>query len=280
MYGALALIRFSSPSIESLRNDLSKPKESVVGSATNAATFESAISFKNVCISYPDHPEKMVISNFSGVISKGSHVGFVGSTGSGKTTLVDAVAGLVGLQTGNINIDGVNLNCIDNRGWQSQIGYVPQDSFLVDDTIAGNVAFGISPSEIDFSQVEAVLRTVSLDEFVAELPSKWLTFVGEGGAKLSGGQKQRICIARALYRNPNLLILDEATSALDTITEDKVMNRLLAPGNGITVINIAHRLRTVKRCDNIFLFEKGVLKAEGDFNTLSSNSELFGRLIG
>ena len=147
---------------------------------------------------------------------------FVGSTGSGKSTLVDIILGLIDVQKGKMEVDGKVINNKNLRSWQTKIGYVPQNIYLSDDTIAANIAFGIDKNDIDYQKLQQVAKISNLETFVInDLPLQYQTMVGERGIKLSGGQKQRLGIARALYRNPSVLVLDEATSALDTITEKK-----------------------------------------------------------
>jgi ABC-type multidrug transport system fused ATPase/permease subunit len=200
----------------------------------------------------------------------------VGATGSGKTTLVDIILGLFEAQQGTLTVDGQVINKHNIRSWQSSIGYVPQQIFLADDTVAANIAFGIDYKDIDQEAVENAAKIANLHEFVInELPLKYNTTIGERGVRLSGGQRQRIGIARALYHNPQVLILDEATSALDNLTEQAVMEAVHNLGKDITIILIAHRLSTVKKCDTIFLLEKGELKEQGSFEELAKVSDHF-----
>jgi ABC-type bacteriocin/lantibiotic exporter with double-glycine peptidase domain len=192
-------------------------------------------------------------------------VGIIGASGAGKSTLVDVILGLLKPVDGNVEVDGFNI-AGDPAGWRKQIGYVPQTIYLTDDTIAMNVAFGVHPREVDRDAVDASLRAAMLDEFVAGLPSGANTVVGERGVRLSGGQRQRLGIARALYRNPAVLVLDEATSSLDVETERGVMEAVEALHGQKTIIVIAHRLSTIRYCDWVYRFEKGQMVMQGTYD--------------
>lgn len=203
-------------------------------------------------------------------------VGIVGGTGAGKTTMIDLILGLLVPDSGEIRVDGVPITLENRRGWQRTLGYVPQAIFLTDESIAANIAFGTPKDQIDMAAVERAARTAALHDFVvSDLPKGYDTIVGERGVRLSGGQRQRIGIARALYRDPSLLIMDEATSALDSITERVVMEAVQNIRNDKTIILIAHRLTTVKSCDTIFLVEHGRLAAQGTYDELVAGNETF-----
>jgi ABC-type multidrug transport system fused ATPase/permease subunit len=217
-----------------------------------------------------------VLKKMSLTIPARSTVGLVGSTGSGKTTTVDLILGLLEAQEGELEVDGQAINVHNRRAWQRAIGYVPQHIYLADDTVAANIALGKDLKDIDQAAVERAAKIANLHDFVVnELPKQYQTSVGERGVRLSGGQRQRIGIARALYHKPQVLILDEATSALDNLTEKAVMEAVHNLGNKITIILIAHRLSTVKACDIIFMLEKGELKAQGTFDELAHANEKF-----
>jgi len=242
---------------------------------STSITFKQYLELKNVDYSYPGAAEK-AIKDVSFNIPRGSQVGIVGPTGAGKTTLVDLILGLLKPNSGEIFIDGVELDHNNVRSWQKVLGYVPQDIFLHDSTIASNIAFGVPPNEIDYEMVETAARIACLHDFIEnELSNGYATRVGERGIKLSGGQKQRLGMARAIYRKPEILVLDEATSALDGSTEEKVMSALQENSFVETIIIIAHRLNTVKDCDNIYLFERGKLVETGDFESLINSSDTF-----
>ena len=201
----------------------------------------------------------------------------VGSTGSGKTTTVDIILGLLEAQKGTLEIDQKIITKQNSRAWQKSIGYVPQYIYLADDTIAANIAFGVEAKDINHEAVEKASKIAKIHDFIVnELPEQYDTTVGERGIRLSGGQRQRIGIARALYHDPKILILDEATNALDNLTERAVMDAVnnLNKQN-ITIILIAHRLNTVRKCDKIYLLEKGEIINEGTFDELIKVSENF-----
>lgn len=207
-------------------------------------------------------------------------IGLVGSTGSGKTTLVDLILGLLRPEHGRLYVDGHELTDGEMmRAWQRSIGYVPQQIFLADESVRGNIAFGIPPGEIDQSAVERAARIANLHEFITQqLSDGYNTMVGERGVRLSGGQRQRIGIARALYRDPDVLILDEATSALDNLTEQAVMDAVHQLSKKKTIILIAHRLSTVKPCDQIYYLKSGKVTATGTYSELVESSQEFRRL--
>jgi len=206
-------------------------------------------------------------------IPAGAAIGFVGANGSGKTTLVDLIAGLLVPGTGQIEVDGIVLDAVNRPAWQSRIAYVPQNIFLLDATIAQNVALSVSAGEIDRERLLAAARLAQLDEFVATLPSGYDHMVGERGRRLSGGQRQRIGIARALYRD------DEATNALDGLTEQELMATIVRLRGRYTVILIAHRLSTVRACDVIFEFDRGRVTGSGNYDGLLRDSKTFRRLV-
>src|SRR5690606_9850129 len=192
------------------------------------------------------------------------------------TTTVDLVLGLLRPSEGVIVADGIEITDERVRAWQRSVGYVPQQIFLADDTVAGNIAFGFPARDIDMAAVERAAGIANLHDFVTrELPDGYETKVGERGVRLSGGQRQRIGIARALYHDPDVLILDEATSALDNLTEQAVMEAVHNLGRKKTIVLIAHRLSTVRNCDEIFLIEKGKLIDQGTYQDLLRESTRF-----
>ena len=202
-------------------------------------------------------------------IAANSKVAFVGPTGSGKTTALDLLLGLLKCDESTLEVDGQIIDETNIKLWHNCIGYVPQQVYLSDDTIEANIAFGVKDHDIDHELIEQVAKITNIDDFIKNnLAHQYKTMVGERGIKLSGGQRQRIALARALYRKPKVLILDEATSALDNHTEKHIMNSLDKLSKKITIIMVAHRLTTVRNCDNIYLFEDGCIKAEGNYEKI------------
>ena len=206
------------------------------------------------------------------IIPAKTTIGIVGPTGSGKTTLVDVILGLLQHDRGEILIDGAPLTTANLRAWQNSVGYVPQKIYLSDDTVARNIAFGVPANEIDMNAVERAARMAQIHDFVKnELAKGYDTFVGERGVRLSGGQQQRVGIARALYRDPDVLVFDEATSALDTETETVLMDAIRRLAGQKTLIIVAHRLETLKDADFIVRMESGKLEDTGKL-TLDTTS--------
>lgn len=275
IYAAATQMRFAGPALDALHEDLLSLQSARKTQGKLALPLQQAITLDNIYFSYPN-TQQPALKGISLSIPARSTVGLVGTTGSGKTTLVDLILGLLEAQHGTLEIDGSVIDEHNRRAWQRSIGYVPQQIYLADDTVAGNIAFGVEARNIDHQAVERAARIANLHDFVStELPDGYQTTVGERGVRLSGGQRQRIGIARALYHNPQVLILDEATSALDNLTEQAVMEAVHNLGNEITIILIAHRLSTVKECDIVFLLDKGELKGQGSFDQLIQTSERF-----
>ena len=268
IYYSISQLRFLSPSIDTLYNEFKNLKPFSLDKSQDVLLLNKAITLNNIHYQYPN-ASRTTLKDINLNIPAYTTVGFVGTTGSGKTTTADIILGLLEAQQGTLEVDGqviTNKNC---RAWQRSIGYVPQHIYVIDDTISANVAFGISEKNINQKAVEHAAKIANLHEFVInELPNKYQTTVGERGIRLSGGQRQRIGIARALYHNPKVLILDEATSALDNLTEQAVMDAVNNLGNNITIIIIAHRLSTLKKCNIIFKFDKGELIKQGTFEKL------------
>ena len=237
--------------------------------------FRERIELEKVSFSYPAAVDP-VLSDFSLVIKKNTTIGLVGATGSGKTTIVDLILALLSPTRGRLLVDGIPVDASNVRSWQLNIGYVPQAIYLSDNTIGSNIAFGMPEEEIDMNSVEAASRAAQLHNFViTELPNGYRTEVGERGIRLSGGQRQRIAIARALYRNPDVLVLDEATSALDGITEDAVVDAIRQLSHNKTIITVAHRISTVKDCDVIYVLEGGRISDHGSYQELVTRNASF-----
>ncbi len=232
-----------------------------------------AIDIKEVCYRYPES-DGNVLEGISFSIPKGAVVGLVGATGGGKTTLVNLILGLLKPTGGVISVDGRDIN--ENiRGWQRNIGYIPQFIYLSDDTITRNIAFGLEDKEIDQEKLKKAVEAAQLSDFVKSLPGGMETVIGERGVRLSGGQRQRVGIARALYNDPEVLIMDEATSSLDNITEKFIVEEIERLKTNRTVIIVAHRLTTVKNCDTIYFLDKGRVISQGNYGSLIENSSEF-----
>jgi ATP-binding cassette, subfamily B, bacterial PglK len=219
--------------------------------------FEKAIYLENITFRYPGSRQP-VLENLSMEIPKNHSIGVIGTTGSGKSTLVDIILGLHRPQSGGLRVDGRVLAPEDFPAWHGLIGYVPQDIYLLDASVAANIAFGVPPTEINRHRLRVAAEAAQILEFIEkDLAFKWDTVVGERGVRLSGGQRQRIGLARALYHQPQILILDEATSALDTVTEAGVMQAISALHGHLTMIIIAHRLTTIEHCNSVIRLENG-----------------------
>jgi len=268
VYSSLTQISFARPALDKLYEDVRNLDPPIIYNNQKILLFEKKITLKNIHYSYPN-TSRTALKDISLNINAKSTVGFVGATGSGKTTIIDIILGLLEPQRGSLEVDGNILSNQNSKSWQSSIGYVPQHIYLSDDTIAANIAFGVEAKNINQEIVEKVSKIANLHDFIKdELPKQYQTTIGERGVRLSGGQRQRVAIARALYHNPKVLILDEATSALDNQTEQAVMDAVNNLSKDITIILIAHRLNTVKICDVIFKLEKGQLVAQGSFKEL------------
>lgn len=248
----VADILYSLPSFELIYHDLKEIEDSPEKKQSEEIewNFSREIAVKDVTYHYPDS-EELVIDKANFTITKGKTVAFIGSSGAGKTTMVDIILGLLKPQTGEVLADGMDIHQHPDA-WHKELGYIPQVIYLSDDTIRNNIAFGVSDNEINDAAVVDALKKAQLYDFVQTLAEGLDTFVGDRGVRLSGGQRQRIGIARALYHNPEVLILDEATSALDNETEAAVMQSIENLQGTKTMIIIAHRLTTIKKVDVIY----------------------------
>jgi ABC-type multidrug transport system fused ATPase/permease subunit len=285
MYLSLTTLRTTAATLDSVHRDY---MEVVVQEGPRARRrhgtaplrLKDHLELHEILYSYP-LAERAALAGLSLEVRANTTVGIVGGTGAGKTTAVDVLLGLLHPQAGTLRVDGTAITPANLRSWQSALGYVPQQIFLIDDSVSANIAFGIQPESRDQAAIENAARVANLHDFVlSELPQGYETLVGERGVRLSGGQRQRIGIARALYHDPDVLILDEATSALDNLTERAVMDAVHALGHQKTIIMIAHRLSTVRNCDRIFLLEQGRVSAAGTYEELAAGNELFRRMVG
>lgn len=278
IYSSITQIKGNSAAFEAVKEDLQQSK--ITQNKLNEKTvspklkFEQQIKLDNITFAYPNK-ENYALNNVSISIPINHVIGIVGSSGSGKSTLIDIILGLLPPQSGHIYIDDTLITEDNIRGWQNNLGFVPQSIFLSEGSIAENIAFGISANEIDYNQVLKAIELAHLTELVEELPKGLHTKVGERGVQLSGGQRQRIGIARALYNQADVLIFDEATSALDGITEKIIMDAIHDFSGQKTIIMIAHRLKTVEKCDIIYLMEKGNIIDQGTYKELVDNNPKF-----
>ena len=239
--------------------------------------FKSVIQLQNLTFQYPDSAA-VSLHDITLDIPRGARVAFVGASGAGKTTLANVLLGLLQPTSGHLSVDGVDVR-ENPRAWQGRLGYIPQDIYLIDDTVRRNVAFGVLDNDIDDAAVWRALDAAQLLTFVRGLTGTLDAKVGERGVRISAGQRQRIGIARALYHDPDVLVLDEATSALDNETERQFAAAIDALARRKTIIIIAHRLSTVRNCDVIYVMEHGAIIAFGDFDDLLTSEPLFARFV-
>lgn len=279
VYSSLSQLRYATPAIDALQADLIVINHNVEKHRLADLNFDSLIQFADVSFSYQSSPS-LSLKNVNLIIPTGSNVGIVGASGGGKTTFLDILLGLLLPQDGVVKIGREKLNYQTLASWQKLLGYVPQQINLIDDTVSSNIAFGIENENIDQSAVEKAAKAASIHEFIVnELSDGYQTRIGEKGVRLSGGQRQRLAIARALYKEPKILILDEATSALDTISESDVMAAIRKMSKNITIVQVAHRLNILKECDFICVFDKGRLTEQGTYDELISKSDRFRALV-
>ena len=268
---SLMLMRHSRDSVSRLYNDLKEIKQLVETSVDNVFHVQTHEEFQKltlnqVCFSYPDSKCK-ALDDISLEIHAGESIGFIGPSGSGKTTLLDTLLGLFEPHKGRIEYNGESISSVLKQ-WQSQVAYIPQQVFLIDDTLRHNVALGINNDEIDGDRLHESLRQARLIDVVKNLPKGVDTILGERGVRLSGGQRQRIALARAFYHKRSVLIMDEATSALDNATEKEIVNEIKILKGKRTIIVIAHRLTTLKHCDRIYELQDGHIKNIGSYDEI------------
>ena len=230
--------------------------------------FKYSITLTDVAFQYTENTPWVLKHGLSLSIPKGSRIGFIGATGSGKSTLLDMIMGLLQSTNGSLAIDGVNINELNHRGWQAHIAHVPQAIFLADTSIAENIAFGVPAEQIDHDRVRQAARKSQISDTIESWSNHYNTLVGERGVRLSGGQRQRIGIARALYKQADVIVFDEATSALDNDTERAVMEAIENLGDELTLIIVAHRLTTLKNCTQVVELEDGQIKRSGSYQDI------------
>jgi ABC-type multidrug transport system fused ATPase/permease subunit len=275
IYVAITQLRFVAPALNTLYEDIKNLKPAITYDSNQMIKLNKNIFLKNIYYDYPN-ASRTALKNINLCVKANTTVGLVGATGSGKTTVVDIILGLLEAQKGTLEVDGEIISENNRKRWQRSLGYVPQNIYLSDDTIAANIAFGIAYESIDQEAVERAAKIANIHNFIInELDQKYQTTIGERGVRLSGGQRQRIGIARALYHKPQVLILDEATSALDNLTEQAVMDEVYNFEKKMTIFLIAHRLSTVKRCDNIYIINKGEIEEQGAFKQLIKKNITF-----
>ncbi len=279
VYEGLASLRSGHAIIDSLYSDLKIQGDRSRLDNQISLLNKTNFALRNVTYTYPQANVPSLLKVNIKIPINGS-TGIVGTTGAGKTTFVDVILGLLKPTAGDILIDDDIITAFGLSAWQSSLGYVPQDIFLMDASILENIAFGVDGQDINLERVKECASIAHIDEFIdKELPHGYGTAVGERGVRLSGGQRQRIGIARALYSDPQILVLDEATSALDTVTESEVMKKISRLSNKKTIIIIAHRISSVKNCQQIVLLDKGKVKANGSYSDLANTSPEFQKLI-
>lgn len=279
IYQGMSQWRFNQTVLDTLYRDLmAHDSETRSEPEQEPLQFQHSLRLEDVSYHYPGTAEP-ALKNISLEIPRNAFVAFIGATGAGKTTVVDLILGLLPPSSGRICIDDTPITAANRRQWQANIGYVPQEIYLTDDTIRANIAYGLSPEDIDQTAVEKAARIANIHGFITQhLPSGYDTEVGERGVRLSGGQRQRIGIARALYHDPQVLVLDEATSSLDNETERRIVEELDSMRGGRTLIVIAHRLSTVRYCGCLYLLADGRVLASGAYDELVDASLEFRRL--
>lgn len=271
-------LRYNIVSLDPIYNDLKELAEyntqfNKDRENDNQLQLNDCIEINNISYHYPDS-DVHALENISLVVPKGKAIGFVGSSGAGKTTIVDLILGLLKPDEGEILIDGIDIQQ-NLSAWQKNLGYIPQSIYLADETLRSNIAFGIPEEDIDEEKVLNAVKLAQLETMIERLPDALDTVIGESGTRLSGGQRQRVGIARALYYNPEVLVMDEATSALDNITEKQITNAIESLKGERTLIMIAHRLTTVKNCDMLYFMEDGKIVEQGTYEDLVHSNVRF-----
>lgn len=281
IYSSVAEIKGNTAAFEAIKDDLSQSLNSQLPidkeNILENIHLKKQISLVDITFCYPGK-NTAAVSNLNMTIPANSVVGLVGASGSGKTTAIDLLLALLTPQQGELRIDNTRITIKNKRVWQNMIGFVPQSIFLSEGTIAENVAFGLPVKDINLEQVNKVLQLANLGKFIEQLPCGVDTKVGERGVQLSGGQRQRIGIARALYHEASVLVFDEATSALDGITEKIVMEAIHSFSGEKTIIMIAHRLKTIQKCDIIYLMEEGRITDQGTYQELIKSNQKFKKM--
>ena len=277
-YSHISKIKYNSPILEILARDLNDTNVRNIAKNTVQTLPNKDINIINLSYSY-QNSNKLILKKISLTIKKNTTVGIVGLTGSGKTTLINLIMGLITPISGSISVGKTVLDDTSMASWQKNIGFVPQDIFLMDDTIKNNIIFTNALTDINIDEVIHAAKLAGISSFIESLPQGYDTKVGERGVRLSGGQVQRIGIARALYRKPSVIVFDEATNALDGITEKILIETIHKISHQKTIIMIAHRLTSVKRCDSIHLIENGIISESGSYEQLISKESSFKKMV-
>ncbi len=270
-YGSWTQINSGQASLKDTLKLLDQPLPDYANQSIMRLPFNQSITLRQLSFCYGEQAP-YVLNQLNLSIKKGSRVGFIGTTGSGKSTLIDIVMGLLQPTNGLLEIDGLPITPANHRAWQSHIAHVPQAIFLADSTIEENIAFGIPREQIDHSRVKRAAEQAQIAETIESWPKQYQNFVGERGIRLSGGQRQRIGIARALYKHADVIIFDEATSALDSETEQAVMQAIEGLNKELTLLIIAHRLTTLKSCTQIVELSNGNIKRIGRYQDFVNQS--------
>lgn len=271
-YSAIVNIRGGQAPLQDTLELLDQPLPDYISLPTaKPLPFQKSISFNNVSFRY-NNDTPWILDSLGLTIAKGARVGIIGTTGSGKSTLIDIVMGLLLPDSGQLLVDGEPVTSANSRSWQAHVAHVPQAIFLADSTVGENIAFGVPKDEIDFQRVRQAAMQAQISEFIESLPEGYQTSVGERGVRLSGGQRQRIGIARALYKQSDVIIFDEATSALDSETEEAVMDAIERLSQNLTILIVAHRLTTLKNCNQIVQLDNGRIKKIGTYKEVVSMS--------
>lgn len=277
IYASLVDIKANTPALEAIESDLRNSlslKFSDSDDDFHQMEPKDSIELKNIEFTYPSKSTP-VLKSVSINIKVNSLIGIVGPSGSGKSTAVDILLGLIQPSKGTLLVDGKVISDRNKKAWQRNIGYVSQSIFLTEGTIAENIAFAVINSEINYEKIEHVLKLAHMEDFVSKLPDGYDTTVGERGVQLSGGQRQRIGIARALYNDASVLVFDEATSALDGLTERAIMEAIHDFSGSKTIVMIAHRLKTVQKCDQIIYLDAGEVVQIGNYEELCTTNDAF-----
>ena len=281
IYQALTQLRYGASALDAIAADLAlgAGQPALPVTRTKALPFTRAVEVRHLCYRYP-RAEATSLSDISLTLKVGSTLGIVGTTGAGKSTLADLFLGLLTPDQGEILVDGTPVTPDNVRAWQADLGYVPQDIFLLDASVTENIAMGLRAEDIDQARVREAARMAQILDFIeTQMPEGFDSMVGERGVRLSGGQRQRIGIARALYTNPGIIVFDEATSALDNMTEQEVVKAIGTLTGTKTVLLIAHRISTVRNCDQILVLERGRMVGLGSYDDLCRTNPAFRRLV-